>query len=709
MQKSKRISTLSIALLSLLSLATSLFNPIAASALETWTERRPEGIDGDNTWEGASDADGSNLIAINTAGELFISTDSGVSWNPTNPVLDSENWSTVASDADGSNLIVARNGRAYITTNGGSSWAETQPAGDTDKLWITVGSDADGSTLMAAASFGRLYISANGGTTWTERQPAGDVNSSCQSMVSDTTGTNLFVQCANRLYTSTDGGVNWTERQPMGNTNFFARDLASDATGLKLVAGVEGGRLYTSADGGATWTERQPAGDTNQQWVGLDSGADGTHLIAAANSGRLYTSSDSGVTWTERRPAGDVDIGWRFAAMGGNFTFFVGANNGRLYTGIIDEAGPIITTYSPADNATDVAVTANLTITLDSTFVTGTNKNIIIKKSSDDSIVETISVSSSQVIASGLEITINPSASLSYSTSYYVQMDAGAFQDAYSNDMLAISNTTTWNFTTVAAPRVGGGGYSPPLVSTPVAPVITMPIYEPPLIPNPADPVTISPINIAPPIIVQPVIAPVAPVITPVVVVPEVTTPVVVTPVSAPLITAPPIQVKLLNPGIRSVEVLNLQKTLNQLGYTVAQTGPGSIGNETNFFGKATYNALLNFQKLNNLPTTGIADKATIETINQKSVTGEVLGVKLIKFTRNLATGSNGDDVKRLQQWLNANGFTVAESGPGSVGKETKQFGKATREALKRFQKDSGEKETGIFSVNTKEKINGML
>lgn len=56
-------------------------------------------------------------------------------------------------------------------------------------------------------------------------------------------------------------------------------------------------------------------------------------------------------------------------------------------------------------------------------------------------------------------------------------------------------------------------------------------------------------------------------------------------------------------------------------------------------------------------------------------------------FVRNLAAGSSGLDVQNLQKYLNAKGFTVALTGPGSPGNETSMFGALTRAALARFQK----------------------
>lgn len=56
-------------------------------------------------------------------------------------------------------------------------------------------------------------------------------------------------------------------------------------------------------------------------------------------------------------------------------------------------------------------------------------------------------------------------------------------------------------------------------------------------------------------------------------------------------------------------------------------------------------------------------------------------------FTKNLSMGIVHADVKVLQQYLNAKGFTVALTGPGSKGNETTRFGVATKNALIKYQK----------------------
>ncbi|MEN9920439.1 MAG: hypothetical protein RL538_332 [Candidatus Parcubacteria bacterium] len=55
-------------------------------------------------------------------------------------------------------------------------------------------------------------------------------------------------------------------------------------------------------------------------------------------------------------------------------------------------------------------------------------------------------------------------------------------------------------------------------------------------------------------------------------------------------------------------------------------------------------------------------------------------------FGRSLTIGSVGADVRALQQLLNAEGFIVAKTGPGSVGNESTYFGPATKAALIKYQ-----------------------
>ena len=55
-------------------------------------------------------------------------------------------------------------------------------------------------------------------------------------------------------------------------------------------------------------------------------------------------------------------------------------------------------------------------------------------------------------------------------------------------------------------------------------------------------------------------------------------------------------------------------------------------------------------------------------------------------FSRSLKSGTNGEDVRNLQKFLNAHGFTVSNTGAGSPGHETSTFAYKTKQAVIRFQ-----------------------
>lgn len=74
--------------------------------------------------------------------------------------------------------------------------------------------------------------------------------------------------------------------------------------------------------------------------------------------------------------------------------------------------------------------------------------------------------------------------------------------------------------------------------------------------------------------------------------------------------------------GMTGEDVKNLQKYLNSKGFVVAQTGPGSSGNETTKFGSATQSALIAFQRANRIsPASGYLGSVTREFIKKTQIT----------------------------------------------------------------------------------------
>ena len=98
---------------------------------------------------------------------------------------------------------------------------------------------------------------------------------------------------------------------------------------------------------------------------------------------------------------------------------------------------------------------------------------------------------------------------------------------------------------------------------------------------------------------------------------------------------------------------------------------------------------------------------------------GTISRCTISKFDRNLRKGMTGEDVKCLQIILNSDPDTkLANSGPGSPGKETNYFGLLTKSAVIRFQEKYAQeilapwglvKGTGLVGRTTRAKLNQLL
>ena len=169
----------------------------------------------------------------------------------------------------------------------------------------------------------------------------------------------------------------------------------------------------------------------------------------SALSATTYESVITGVTST-RFTAGTSGT---LTVSNGKFNYELsetssGSTNWNLVVTNFDSTNPTLSSSSPSDNATDVAVDANIVLTFDEA-VDAESGNITIKKTSDNSTIETIDVTGNLVSGSGsTEITINPTSDLTADIEYYLLIDASAFDDSAGNSYAGISSTTALSFST---------------------------------------------------------------------------------------------------------------------------------------------------------------------------------------------------------------------------------------------------------------------
>ena len=133
--------------------------------------------------------------------------------------------------------------------------------------------------------------------------------------------------------------------------------------------------------------------------------------------------------------------------------------------------------------------------------------------------------------------------------------------------------------------------------------------------------------------------------------------------------------------GCTGDAVKTLQDKLNTLGY--------NSGNVDGIFGAKTYAAVTAFQKANNLGVDGIVGKLTWAKLYDATP----VNVAPVTTQPMLRTGSRGDAVRKLQELLNAKGYTC--------GNVDGIFGSKTKAAVLAFQKANGLGADGIVGPLT--------
>ncbi len=158
----------------------------------------------------------------------------------------------------------------------------------------------------------------------------------------------------------------------------------------------------------------------------------------------ITNGSDYYLRWTYTGLAGSTNA----QALGfDNFTVTATGGGGG------DVTPPTITTLTPPDNATGISIYNPLQIVFNEAIAKGTG-NIVIKRISDNTTVQTIAVTNAAVTIAGTTATININP-LTNATDYYIEIDAGAFTDIALNNFAGITGNTAWNFTTEALPAAG--------------------------------------------------------------------------------------------------------------------------------------------------------------------------------------------------------------------------------------------------------------
>jgi photosystem II stability/assembly factor-like uncharacterized protein len=233
----------------------------------------------------ALDAAGNVFAGLTTTGGgLFVSSDDGASWQPSNAGMYSLDVGTVA--ASGSTVYVGAE-NVLRSLDHGVSWLQATPLPSVGAISAIAARDS----MVAAGSTydGTLYVSADGGQTFARRYTG-----TWATVDIEILGPIILCATENGVVRSTDSGMTFG---PAPGITQGAATLHCDGV-MTCYAGANNSStlgqtaLLKSTDAGATWA---PLGMTNARIVAVTDS--GTAYVNDGTSGKLLRSDDGGTTW----------------------------------------------------------------------------------------------------------------------------------------------------------------------------------------------------------------------------------------------------------------------------------------------------------------------------------------------------------------------------------------------------------------------------
>tara|TARA_R110002111_G_scaffold233925_1_gene294888 strand:- start:1162 stop:3879 length:2718 start_codon:yes stop_codon:yes gene_type:complete len=225
------------------------------------------------------------LIVSAGGGGVYISTNNGASWEPSNEGLPLHpHVYRIASHGDNVYISLYQGG-VYRSIDKGSTWSPANNGADRLTFYSLF---TNGQEIYAGSADGKLYYSADYGANWSEKNN-GLPGNSISGFVSY--NSKMYVGTADGLFESVDNGNIWNAINIPGLSPNGIQSM-TEYNGVFYV--TNDGQMFVSNDNLASWILTPlGGGSTLTNLVGYEG------VVYTTNSfGRYYYSSDNGVNWT---------------------------------------------------------------------------------------------------------------------------------------------------------------------------------------------------------------------------------------------------------------------------------------------------------------------------------------------------------------------------------------------------------------------------
>lgn len=322
------------------------------------------------------------------ASPLFRSNNYGLTWQNVTENADPgirNYWVSVDVSNDGQTMIAASDrsvvssevtgndpGNLFISHDSGDTWENISP--DTTEDWVSVAISGDASKIVAIANDDKqnVYVSDNGGDTWQSSPINEDLYHWSSVSISDD-GNKVLIGGENNsnatalVEISTDGGDTWSNISPNPTDLSLTLRTAISASGDRIIVSnyVYNGDLFDlfdsvheSSDDGANWNDITPADSAINPWSAIVLSGDSSKLAVSDDSNKMYISNDVGANWTEEAPgqAYEDNNSLRSIDFSDDGSFAIAASSSNAYVTKYTPPNPTVT-FDDAETGNTVTLT----------------------------------------------------------------------------------------------------------------------------------------------------------------------------------------------------------------------------------------------------------------------------------------------------------------------------------------------------------------
>jgi photosystem II stability/assembly factor-like uncharacterized protein len=239
-----------------------------------------------------------NFLFAGTDNGVFLSEDNGNNWQPTNNGLPSP-CSIKSIITTGNLLFAGTDNGVFLSEDNGNNWqAKTNGLANIQVTSLS----SSGNNLFAGTFGGGMYVTINSGDSWTSINN-GVSNLYVSSIALDSNI--IYIGTENGIFSSINNGTNWNSINN-GIVNLKIKDI--DLNG-NCIFTLSGDSIYLSTDNGANWfIKNDPIWDFSLKYNSeiCNVGISDDRIFIFRDDAKIYRSGDNGTNWVALNLSGSI-------------------------------------------------------------------------------------------------------------------------------------------------------------------------------------------------------------------------------------------------------------------------------------------------------------------------------------------------------------------------------------------------------------------